>query len=697
MPANDEYRTRNRIAWLLIELHEKQTNEKIESLSLAQKLIQKNYLAKPDEPYATYLYAKTLSQSPGKFKRAEKYFIKAYELDRHNINLFSSITKFYRTTSKNFRDKKDNIGTIIYLLKGIAFIEKQLKSGFNLFSNQYKLELGLFLNELAKAYQVYSKYLSDPSNKYGKKIAAVETECEKQLHACTNEIRAKFIKSDGELFYSHRTESLMLLYSKGCSLLAKMYSNHAYRVLYSFQKTNKPLEEIESKEYFTKAKQILEKAIQVDSDNPTTIIDLLEVNLALSDEKYVPNVEEINFEDFDTFHKIKLCKCLIKFKHFDTARKLLRKFGTLNSSQVFRKNDLAYCYLMVGEWGQAIRVLSEITNPEQDSIKLIGRVALEMPVSNPEKARQKIEFSEKYLSLIIKGKYPVKLNICETLFKSCNIDESWQFYLNQLHRNDVGPPEAGFSELYKEWIPGLIDYCTKLNAISETSIYKTRKYNEGITVISSILNNLLKIEYDFSGINYVLINDNGLHERIKAIVGRSITALLIIVSANNTFSSKAKNVLLGVSASHRNPLFDKILLRKVIDPNKPNPLLNDKRLVQNFDRIYQRDRDMLGMLGRFYLENNDWEKSFDLFLKAQKEDRNVNEQCYSLNNMANWIITKIEVQGIGSFGNLMKVQEKIKEANDKIEKGLQLHPEFKHAAALKERIQKLRIKFQVED
>lgn len=692
-------RQSNKTIHLLIQLYKIQNKNDDRSLKIVEEILSKHYASSEDDPVINLFYAKlfSLRKKTNGFKQAEIYFSKAFELDKSSKNFFE-ITKFYREYATHIIDnEKNNLPKAIKVyLKGIKHIRGRIKT---LITNKlpFEIELCIFLNEIAHVLFFHSSKLSGSSEKYTTIITSIENEVEEILERCLSELVTRLPKTNRDLFSNYLVdESDLLFYSKVCSILYDFYSNKVKRIL---EQTNEPINKSkESLQYLIKVKEILSKSLEYDEDNARLIINLIDTKITLKDQDIETYIEKVNFFKFTVKQKARLCRLLIRRGYRQTGVNLIIKFGQLNSSDLKVKNDLAVCYIEARQWSYAIKVLSDLANANEYTLRILKQLVLEIPTSTEERAKAKIELSKEYLKRSTINIRIIKRNICKTYFVTGDKESSYKYFLSNRYHVDTKETKGleqkqAFEVLCKEWRLELINNLTRNISIAENIVDKQDRYDDGLEIIIDSLNNLLTMKFDFSSINYNFTNVDSVREEIKTIIIKSINIFHTIIESKTIFSDKAFEESFRIIKYYKNNLFNKIFVNKLLKNENKAIFYKCIPALKYIENCKSNDSDIIRMLGRCYMINGKFPQAKHFFTIGLKLSNNEKQLCYSHNNLADWIITKIETEKMKSFGNENSIKKKIQEAELHLVKSKEFFPEFKYHDLLIERLNTLKHKY----
>lgn len=686
---------RSKTIHLLIKLYKVQNSTDDKSLKTAKEILNEYYKNEELNSEANFFYAQILSlnKKNSDFKRAETFFKKAFEQDKSTKNFFA-ITRFYREYATHIIDKENSNlpKAIIVFLKGINHVRDRIKT---LITNKtpYEIELCIFLNEIVQAYFFHASKLDDSSKKYINLISSIENETEKLLEKCLTELSKKLPNPSASSFSNYLIdEDDLQLYSKACSVSYDFYSSKVARI----NKDNSS--PTESLQYLTKVKEILNKALAFDEDNPRLIINLIDTKIKLNETDIASRVEKIDFVEFTIKQKARLSRLLIQKGQKDLGIKLIYKFGQLNSTDIKVKNDLAICYIEARLWNYAIKVFSDLKKANDYTLIILRRLALELPTNSEERANAKIALSKEYLKRSKDYIRVIKRNICMTFFVTGKTSESFKYYQNNRFHIDTDITKAlnvraAFAELCKEWQNEFIGNLAKSISVAETIVDKQGRYDDGLEIITQILDNLLSLKYDFDSIIYNFKNDDPQREKIKTIIIKSINILFKVIESKTALTDKAVEQSNSIIKYYKNKLFNKVFVNKLIRNESKLIAYKFAETLEWIENYHKSEPDIVRMLGRYYTMKGAFPKAKGLFNKGLNLPQNDTQLCYLHNNLADWIMIQIEKKGLKSFGNENAIKNKIKEAEKHINKCKELVPTFQYYDASMERLDALKQKY----
>ena len=689
-------RYRSKTIELLIQLYRIQDTNDDRSLKAVELILKEHYSDEENDAEMNLFYAKfySLSRKAASFKQAETYFSKAFEQDKR-AKIFFAITKFYHDYATYIIDKESASlpKAITIFLKAINHIRERLKIQI---ANRlpYEIELCFFLNEIAQAYYFHASRLNDSTNKYLSLITSIENEAESLLEKCRSELTTRLPRPTIDLFSNYLVdEDDLQFYSKICSILYNFYTNKVKRLQ---EQTNTSINDsTESIKYLKKVKDILSKSLEYSEDNSRLIINLIDTKITLKETDVESVVEKINFGKFDVKQKARLSRLLIRRGYQQAGIRLIHKFGQLNSTDIKVKNDLALCYIEAKLWGYAIKVFSDLKNANDYTLQILKRLALELPTNSKERAKAKIEISREYLKRSSSDIRIIKRNICKTLFVTGDKDESFKYFKdNRFHVDTLATKELkerkAFGELCNQWQVEFIDNLAKNISIAETMIDRRGRYDDGLEIVSDTLNGLLSLKFDFSSIIYNFKNEDPLREKIKAIIIKSINMFHTMIESKTPFSGKAFEQSFSTIKYYKNNLFNKIFVNKLIKSESKTIFYKCIPAIKYLEVNEVSDPDIVRMLGRCYMINGKFPRAKHFLDKGLKLSKDNKQLCYSHNDMADWIVTKIEKEGLKSFTNENSLKRKIKEAEDHINKSHELFPSFQYQEILLNRLNALK-------
>jgi hypothetical protein len=662
------FETRSRVARLLIDLYENQNTSNKGCIVLAENILKIDRDENSNNPYFDFLLAKVYHHT-NQFKSAEKYFLKAFELDDKGL-IFFSICRFYRYYAKALESKGRIPRSVRYLLKNISFIETTVDSWpLNI---NYKLELCGQLNELVGAYYRHSRNINDNIDKYANKIHAIEIKLEGLLRECLESI-SKMLPNQNSMFSHYQIDATLLnVFTKCSSISARFYFDKTKRIsVINFDSI------AQKGTYLTKSKNILLKSLYYDDDNPITLIYLLRINIALKSEDIFSLLSNVNFRNFNIKQKASFCRALVQSSYKEYGIRFIRRFGLLNSSSLFVKNDLAYCYIEANEWQSAVVILENLTNVNNNTLELIYRIIKKIPIQDQRTAEAAIELSKTYLQHSENNKSSVRVNVCRILFISARCFKSYDYYYRKIYNHrSLLPPDESFKQLVKRWIPELVDYVsinlTKLISEVGNLIYAGDSIEGFIKPVDSLLYCFFKSPLHFESIIYSKLNKDPLNENIRKTLIKAAALLIKFVDYKGRYSY----YVITIIQKHRIIVFDKILLRKVIFSDFEDSSNFTIKLVRYYEKIYNNDPEISRLIGWYYLKKGKFSVAFAFFIKGRDATGDPIQRSYAYANLANCTVSKIEHEGNKSFDSYSLIQSKIREAEYNLYRALECNPEF---------------------
>ncbi len=639
--------SRNYFAKLIIKMYNIQNIISDKYLITAEKILKENYIQNRENAETILLLAKlfTLKKSKENFRNAIHLMDELWMYSKSS-KTFLNISRFYRNYAKQYSTSeiKDLPKSITVLLKGINFIKTRM-SAFAYGKSIYEIELSLFYSELIKSYDYHSCYLSDPTSKYSSIISKAEIECELLLKKIISQFAAKLPKSNAGVYSNYIVRQREIsIFSKTVNIYYEYYSNKINRY--------KTIEESYKINTYLKIINLFEHALYYDSENAALWINYVNAKILIEDENLETIVLKMNFENFNTKQKAKLCRILFLKGQDGIANKIISKFGRLNSSDLYVKNDLAFCYYKAKSWGYAINIFSgaEVNDINHNSVKVIKNIIREMPSDTEERLKDIIFLSELVLKYNNEESEFLRNKICKSIFIWKGENASLSYFSKNLKyfKNSIKKgikPKFAFKIKREEWYPELLEYNEKKVDIIKTIVEEQDRFKKGLELVEILFKRMFGYYLNYSNIPYNHQGVNEFQRKVQSIFRRGINILIKILEKEDANSTNSFRLIFQL-LRFNNPLFNKTILKKIIFPESTQVEVFQEEIVKYFSlpENNKSDSDILRTIGRYYLGKYYYKKANSFFKAGLRFSKGSEQKCYSNINLADLIITKIEKQ-----------------------------------------------------